>query len=92
MSLGVDEGRAVVGGRTLATGTLEYTHWMFDNWGGAVFADIGSAADNWKKFNPSLGYGAGARWRSPVGPLALDLARGHETGTLRLHFSIAVAF
>ncbi|MDP1558051.1 MAG: BamA/TamA family outer membrane protein [Nitrosomonas sp.] len=92
MSLGVDEGHAVVGGRTLATGTLEYTHWMFDNWGGAIFADIGNAADNWKKFNPSLGYGAGARWRSPAGPLALDLARGHETGTLRLHFSIAVAF
>ena len=39
-----------------------------------------------------LGYGAGIRWRSPAGPLALDLTRAHETGTLRLHFSMAVAF
>ncbi|MDH5552753.1 MAG: BamA/TamA family outer membrane protein [Nitrosomonas sp.] len=92
MSLGVREGDAIVGGRTLATGTIEYTHWLFDKWGGAAFADIGSAADSWQKFNPSVGYGAGLRWRSPAGPLALDLARGHETGVLRFHFSIAVAF
>jgi translocation and assembly module TamA len=43
-----------------------------------------------------LGYGAGVRWRSPAGPLALDLAldlaRAHETGSLRVHFSMAVAF
>ncbi len=92
MSLGVREGDAIVGGRTLATGTIEYTHWLFEKWGGAVFTDVGSAADSWKKFNPSVGYGAGLRWRSPAGPLALDLARGHETGVLRFHFSIAVAF
>ena len=92
MSLGVREGDAIVGGRTMATGTIEYTHWLFKKWGGAVFTDIGSAADSWKKFNPSVGYGAGLRWRSPAGPLALDLARGHETGVLRFHFSIAVAF
>ena len=92
LSLGVLEGNAIVGGRTMATGTIEYTHWLIDQWGGAVFTDIGSAADSWKTFNPSVGYGAGLRWRSPVGPLALDLARGHDTGKLRLHFSIAVAF
>ncbi|CAH1387710.1 Autotransporter secretion outer membrane protein TamA [Candidatus Nitrotoga sp. M5] len=92
MSLGVREGTAIVGGRTMATGTIEYTHWLPNKWGGAIFTDIGSAADNWQKFNPSVGYGAGVRWRSPAGPLGLDLARGHETGVLRLHFSIAVAF
>lgn len=92
MSLGVREGDAIVGGRAMATGTIEYTHWLFEKWGGAVFTDIGSAADSWQKFNPSVGYGAGLRWRSPTGPLALDLARGHETGVLRFHFSIAVAF
>ncbi|MDO9102883.1 MAG: BamA/TamA family outer membrane protein [Candidatus Nitrotoga sp.] len=92
MSIGVREGNAIVGGRTMATGTIEYTHWLLNNWGGAVFTDIGSAADSWKKFNPAVGYGAGLRWRSPVGPLALDLARGHKTGLFRLHFSIAVTF
>ncbi|MDP1637493.1 MAG: BamA/TamA family outer membrane protein [Candidatus Nitrotoga sp.] len=92
MSIGVREGNAIVGGRTMATGTIEYTHCLLNNWGGAVFTDIGSAADSWKKFNPAVGYGAGLRWRSPVGPLALDLARGHKTGLFRLHFSIAVTF
>ncbi len=92
LSLGIREGNAVVGGRALATGTLEYNRWFTQNWGAALFADIGSAADSWQKFDPSIGYGAGARWRSPAGPLALDLARAHETGAIRLHFSMAVAF
>ena len=92
LSLGVHEGNAIVGGRTMATGTIEYTHWLLNKWGGAVFTDIGSAADSWKTLNPAVGYGAGLRWRSPAGPLALDLARGHKTGLFRLHFSIAVTF
>jgi translocation and assembly module TamA len=38
------------------------------------------------------GYGTGVRWRSPVGPLALDLARGKGQPAPRVHFSITVAF
>lgn len=91
-SIGVYEGSAVVGGRVMATGTAEYTHWLTQQWGAAAFADIGSAADRWQDMHLFLGYGAGVRWRSPAGPLALDLARAHETGTLRVHFSMAVAF
>ncbi|MBA4143040.1 MAG: outer membrane protein assembly factor [Nitrosospira sp.] len=90
--LGVREGQAVVGGRAMATGTVEYNHWFIPNWGGAVFADIGDAADSMQRLEPVVGYGGGIRWRSPVGPLALDLARGHRDGKLRMHFSIAVAF
>lgn len=91
-SIGVHEGSAVVGGRTMATGTAEYTHWLTHQWGAATFVDIGSAADRWQDMRMFLGYGAGVRWRSPAGPLALDLARGHETGNWRVHFSMAVAF
>lgn len=91
-SLGVQEGSAVVGGRTLTTGSLEYTHWFSGDWGAALFADAGGAADSWRDLRLSAGYGAGARWRSPVGPIALDLAWGQETEALRLHFSLAVAF
>ncbi len=91
-SLGVREGNAIVGGRTMATGTLEYTHWLLQNWGAALFTDVGDANDSWKKLDLGLGYGAGIRWRSPAGPLALDLARRHDTGTLRVHFSMIVAF
>lgn len=91
-SLGVHEGSAVVGGRTLAGGSLEYTHWFSRDWGAALFADMGGAADNWGDLRLSAGYGAGARWRSPAGPLALDVAWGQDAEALRLHFSIAVAF
>lgn len=92
LSLGVREGDAIVGGRALGTGTLEYVRWFAENWGAALFADIGDAADSWKSYDPSLAYGSGIRWRSPAGPLALDLARRHDNGALRVHFSIAVAF
>jgi len=34
----------------------------------------------------------GARWRSPAGPLAIDLAWGHQERSLRLHFGVAIAF
>ena len=91
-SIGVQEGNAIVGGRVMATGTIEYTHWLTHQWGAAVFADIGSAADSLQRLHPFLGYGGGIRWRSPAGPIALDLARAHETGSLRVHFSMAVAF
>ncbi|MCC7091111.1 MAG: BamA/TamA family outer membrane protein [Nitrosomonas sp.] len=91
-SIGVQEGSAIVGGRIMATGTVEYTHWLTQQWGAAAFADIGSAADSWHRMHPFLGYGGGIRWRSPAGPIALDLARSHETGTLRFHFSMAIVF
>lgn len=91
-SLGVHENAAVVGGRALLTGSAEYTHWLSRDWGVALFADVGGAADVLRDLRLSAGYGSGARWRSPLGPLALDLAWGREAHALRLHFSIAVAF
>jgi len=90
-SLGFREGGAVVGGRVMATGSAEYVHW-FGNWGTALFIDAGGADDVAPALQMSLGYGMGARWRSPVGPLALDLARGRGQPGSRVHFSIAVAF
>lgn len=91
-SLGVREGQAIVGGRVMTTGTIEYNHWLTREWGAAIFTDVGGAADTLHHLDLAVGYGGGIRWRSPVGPLALDLARGHRDGKLRLHFSIAVAF
>jgi translocation and assembly module TamA len=91
-SLGVTEGAAVVGGRALLTGSLEYTHWFGGNWGMALFTDSGGAADSMKTLYASTGYGTGLRWRSPAGPLALDLAQNLKTHSLHMHFSIAAVF
>ncbi|MFA5371108.1 MAG: BamA/TamA family outer membrane protein [Sideroxydans sp.] len=90
-SLGFEEGGAIVGGRVMSTLSTEYTHW-FGNWGAAMFVDAGGAADSAPTLKLSTGYGLGARWRSPVGPLALDVARGKGEPASRIHFAIAVAF
>ncbi len=59
---------------------------------GAVFADIGNAADAWSTLRPVRGYGVGVRWRSPIGPLRVDLAWADALRKLRLHMSVGIAF
>ena len=92
LSLGVREGRAVVGGRVLALGSVEYQHPVRRDWYAAAFFDIGDAADTWGRYDPVAGYGIGLRWRSPVGPVNLDLAYGEAVRSWRLHFTVGYAF
>lgn len=91
-SLGVHENDAVVGARKLTAASAEYVHWFDPKWGGAAFYDIGNAWDSVDKARLFSGYGVGARWRSPAGPIALDLAYGHHEQQFRLHFAVAVPF
>ncbi len=91
-SLGVREGDAIVGGRYLVVASAEYVHWFKPKWGGAVFMDAGDAADEPGALSLYKGYGLGVRWKSPVGPLNLDLARGVDGGGLRVHFSASLVF
>jgi len=89
-------GRTLEGGvasvRYLATGSVEYNYFFEGNWGMAVFVDAGDAADSPGALSPVFGYGVGARYRSPVGPINLDLAYGEATQEYRLHFSLGVTF
>jgi len=91
-SLGVHESGAIVGGRYLLVASVEYVHWLTEQWGLAAFGDAGGAADSFRDLAPAYGYGLGGRWKSPVGPLNLDLAYGQKTRELRLHFSLGFAF
>ncbi len=91
-SLGVKEGSATVGGRYLGVFSAEATHWLDDSWGIAAFIDAGDAVDALTDVRLAVGYGLGARWRSPAGPIAADLAWGERTGELQLHFSLAIPF
>ena len=64
-----------LGANNLLTASSEFEHYFTAEWGGAVFVDTGSA------FNGSVpdwhtGVGVGVRWRSPVGPVRVDVARG----------------
>jgi translocation and assembly module TamA len=90
--LGVKEDGATVGGRYLATASVEYQYWFKPPWGAAVFVDAGNAADRVADLHPKIGYGVGARWRSPAGPINVDLAFGKATRELRLHFSLGFTF
>ena len=89
-------GRTLEGGvasvRYLATGSAEYNYFFEGNWGMAVFVDAGDAADSPAALSPVFGVGVGARYRSPVGPINLDVAYGEATREYRLHFSLGVSF
>ena len=94
-SLGPTVAGALLSGRVLFTGSAEVAHPISDRfpslWG-AAFLDAGNAADHWKDLHPVLGYGVGLRWRSPVGPLRMDVAYGDEVHKVRLHLSVGIAF
>ena len=90
--LGVRENGAIVGGKYMATASAEYQYWFRPPWGVAVFYDIGNAADKVGDLEPKSGFGVGARWRSPVGPINVDLAYGHAVKKARLHFSLGFTF
>ncbi|HEY1392923.1 MAG TPA: BamA/TamA family outer membrane protein, partial [Methylibium sp.] len=83
------------GGHVLATSSIELARPISPKrpaWLGAVFVDAGDAAIDWRSLRPALGYGVGARWRSPAGLLSLDLAYGQRTRKFRLHFNVGVVF
>ena len=91
-SLGVPFGEATVPGRYLAVGSVEYQHPIGRDLALAAFYDRGNATDSWDEMKLVAGWGLGLRWRTPVGPLNLDVARGVAVGEWRLHFSLGVVF
>ena len=91
--LGVKEGDATVGGRYMATGSVEYQYWFKPKWAVAAFYDAGNSADTVKAaLTPKSGYGLGGRYKSPVGPINVDVAYGHAVHAYRLHFSLGFTF
>jgi len=87
----VRQGDAVLGGRYLAIGSVEYTHWFAPAWGLAAFADAGNAWDD-GGYKPVLGIGGGPRFRTPIGPIRVDVAYGEAEESWRLHFSVGFVF
>lgn len=94
-SLGPVKDGVVNSGRVLLTGSIELARPVSPRlaslwW--ATFLDAGQAADRWSDLRPVYGYGVGVRWRSPAGPLRLDLAYGDALKKARLHLSVGIAF
>jgi translocation and assembly module TamA len=78
-----------IGGRNLVVANLEYERMFTETWGAAVFMDAGSAFND-GRVDARRGAGLGLRWRSPVGQVALDLARGLDDPreSLQIHLSL----
>lgn len=78
-----------LGAKNVVTVNVEYEQYINDSWGFAAFVDGGSAfdgqLDRWRK-----GVGLGLRWKSPVGPLRVDIGRGLDEpdSPFTLHFNL----
>ncbi|WP_040297071.1 autotransporter assembly complex protein TamA [Alcanivorax hongdengensis] len=84
-----DSNGDVIGGRDLATASLEFDHPITRQWHYAVFTDGGNAFNELNNFDPKYSAGAGIRWRSPLGPIRLDFARAlDESRSWRIHLSM----
>ena len=69
-------GEFSVGAKNVVTASAEYEHYLDASWGVAGFIDGGSAFDDPGDIDWRTGIGVGARWRSPVGLVRVDIAHG----------------
>ena len=87
----------ITGGRYLALGSVEWQRPIYSSgratdWESTVFVDAGAVANTASELRPRFGLGVGARWKSPVGPLQIDLAYGVDVRRLRLHLNVGFKF
>jgi translocation and assembly module TamA len=84
-------------GRTMALASVEWQRPITVNgrptdWESSVFIDAGAVADKVADLRAKVGIGVGARWKSPVGPLQIDLAYGVAVKRFRLHLNVGFSF
>ena len=77
------------GAPNVVTASLEYERYFKGPWGAAVFVDTGSAFEG-RRPDLHTGVGIGLRWRSPVGPVRVDIAHGLKSpdSPITLHLNI----
>ena len=96
--IGIKRANGATGpGRYLAVASIEWQRPILrgglpSEFESTVFLDAGAVADKPQDLRPSVGVGAGVRWRSPIGPLQMDLAYGVKVKQLRLHVSVGFVF
>jgi translocation and assembly module TamA len=94
-SLGPEVNGVITSGRALLTASAEVARPILERlpalWGG-VFVDAGHAARRFSELRPKVGAGVGVQYRSPVGPIRLDVAYGFDDRQVRWHLSAGVSF
>jgi translocation and assembly module TamA len=91
-AIGNNVSGSVLPTKYLVTASSEYQHWFTRDWGSALFYDVGTATDTWSERRFYSGVGVGARWRSPVGPVNLDVAYGIQNHSWRPYLTLGIAF
>lgn len=86
-------------GRHLLAGSLQWQRplrspALAGNWESTLFIDAGQVSEDGSELGRDLavGVGAGALWKSPIGPLQIDLAYGLKVERLRLHLNLGWVF
>ena len=84
-----------VGGNALVLANLEYRFPIAGSLGGTVFVDAGNVWRDWRDVDPGqikVGAGIGLRYRSPVGPIRVELGwkLDRETGESPTQFFLSV--
>lgn len=87
--IGPREDGVATGGKNLLVGSAEYERMFSRSWGGAVFVDAGNAFNDVNE-GAYYGAGVGVRWRSPVGLVRFDVARGLKDpeSSFQIHINI----
>ncbi|SEP90498.1 translocation and assembly module TamA [Ectothiorhodospira magna] len=81
----------IIGGRHLASGSIEMDYPFAEQWSMAMFADGGNAFNHLNDWNVRYGVGAGVRWRSPIGPIRVDIAHPIDgKDNFRLHLTMGM--
>jgi translocation and assembly module TamA len=87
----------VIAGRYLGVGSIEWQRpFVYDGklteWESTAFVDVGAVADKPSEMQAKVGVGVGARWRSPIGPVQIDVAYGIAVKEFRLHLRLGFTF
>ena len=69
----INSSGSVIGGKHLLAGSVEYEYPIQESWGVATFIDAGDAFNSWGDMDLKYGIGVGARYRSPIGPVRVDV-------------------
>lgn len=84
-----DRGLYSVGAKNVLVASAEYERYFTPTWGAAAFVDAGNAFDGGFD-HLRRGVGIGLRWKSPVGPLRIDIGHGLDDPDARftLHLNL----
>jgi len=86
------------GGTSMSAGTVEFRQRILEDYGAAVFADIGQVNADGLPFGGiwRMGLGAGARYYTSFGPIRLDLAlpvnKQAGSGSFEVYIGLGQAF